>query len=228
MKKSSMLLWISMIAGLLLLNACAFTPPQGYDYATYMANMPRSILVLPPRNETTEVMAPYVYISTVTRILAERGYYVFPVAVVDALMKENGVPTPEEMAQIPLKKLQEVIHPDAVLYLTIAEWGAKYQLVDTSIIVHIRGKLVDTDTGVLLWEGEHTVRQNSNANANKGIVEMMVSAIAEKIVSSIVDPTRDLAYRANEELFYDKHKGLLIGWRHQDFAEDQQRLRQTQ
>ena len=122
MKRKHRWHWIFfLISGVLLMNGCAATGPKTYDYSAYRANMPRSILVLPPVNETTEVMAPYIYLSTITRILAEKGYYVYPVAVIDVLMKENGVPTPAEMAQIPLKKIKEVINPDAVLYLTIVE-----------------------------------------------------------------------------------------------------------
>ena len=50
------------------------------DYRAYIQHMPRSILVLPPLNESAEVLAPYSFLSTITRPLAERGYYVFPVA----------------------------------------------------------------------------------------------------------------------------------------------------
>jgi hypothetical protein len=215
---------ICFATGILSLLGCASTPPKSYDYSAFLAHRPRSILVLPPQNQTTEVMAPYIYLSTITYTLAEKGYYVFPVAVVDTLMKENGVPTPDEMAQIPLKKIQEVIDPDAVLYLTILEWGAKYQLIDTSTIVHIKGRLVDTDTGILLWEGERNVVQDSGSHNGGDIVGMMVTAIVEKITTSIADPTRDLAYQANAKLFNDEYKGLPKGQRHKDFSEDQKQL----
>jgi hypothetical protein len=37
--------------------------------------------------------------------LAEKGYYVLPVAVIDQFLKENGLPTPAEMNGIPLEKI---------------------------------------------------------------------------------------------------------------------------
>ena len=46
---------------------CAGIPP--HDYSAYLDHMPRSILVLPPVNESTAVMAPYIYLATVTRPL---------------------------------------------------------------------------------------------------------------------------------------------------------------
>ena len=56
---------------------------KSYDYTNFREHRPRSILVLPPVNESREADAAWSYQSTVTRPLAERGYYVFPVAVVD-------------------------------------------------------------------------------------------------------------------------------------------------
>lgn len=79
----------------LAVGGCASTP-QPHDYGGYRSHMPRSVLVLPPTNDSIEVGASYVYLSTITRPLAEAGYYVFPVAVVDNFMKQTGLPTPHQ------------------------------------------------------------------------------------------------------------------------------------
>lgn len=209
----------------LLIQGCATAPP--HDYSAYLSHMPRSILVLPPVNESTEVMAPYIYLSTITQPLAERGYYVFPVAVIDAMMKENGVPSPEDMAQVPLNKIREVINPDAVLYMTVVEWGTKYQVIDSVTVVHVRGHLVDTATGIVLWEEEHTLRKSSNSGQND-IIGMLVAAVINQIVTSISDPSRDVADTANDQLFFDQYDGLLLGPRHSQFEMDQREHRALQ
>jgi hypothetical protein len=90
----------AILASLLALAGCQTVKP--YDYTNFRAHPPRSILVLPPLNESTAVEGTYGYLTTVTRPVAERGYYVFPVAVVDQFMKENGLPTANEMQQAPL------------------------------------------------------------------------------------------------------------------------------
>ncbi len=209
-----------------LIEGCATTQTHR-DYADYLNNMPGSILVLPPVNETTEVMAPYIYLSTITRPLAERGYYVFPVAVIDTLMKENGVPSPEEMARIPLSKIQEIINPDAVLYMTIVEWGVKYQVLDSVTVVHLRGRLVDTDTGIVLWHGNQEIRQSSSSGQN-GLIGELVEAVVHQIINSLTDPTRDVACKVNFHLFYNEHKGLLLGPRHSRYELDQKEHRALQ
>jgi hypothetical protein len=172
-------------------------------------------------------MAPYIYLSTITRPLAERGYYVFPVAVIDALMKENGVPSPEEMAQVPLNKIQEVINPDVVLYMTVVEWGTKYQVLDSVTVVHVRGRLVNTDTGIVLWEGEHTVKKSSSSGQNN-IIGMLAAAVINQVVTSFSDPSRGVASTTNAQLFCSQHDGLLLGPRHSQFEMDQREHRALQ
>src|SRR5277367_63650 len=96
-------LTLGALIGLLALTGCVTSKP--YDYTNFNAHPPRSILVLPPLNEGTDIRGSYSYLSTVTRPLAEMGYYVFPVVEIDELMKENGLPTAGEMNQVPLKKI---------------------------------------------------------------------------------------------------------------------------
>lgn len=102
-----MLLVIGFTAG------CATRPP--YDYSTFRQLLPRSIPVLPPKKFRTDVDAPKTYLSTITRPLAECGYYVFPVAVIDAYMKKNGLPSSEEKHAVSLKKIREIIGANAIL-----------------------------------------------------------------------------------------------------------------
>lgn len=215
---------IGVLIGVLFTQACASAP---HDYAAYLHHMPRSILVLPPRNESTEVMAPYIYLSTVTRPLAEQGYYVFPVAVIDALMKENGLPMPEDMAQVPLAKIREIIDPDAVLYMTIKDWGTKYRLIDSVTTVHLAGQLVDTDTGTLLWEGEFKL-QRSSSEGQSDPIAMLIVAVISQIVSNYVDPTRGVARMNNTQLFLNPLDGLLVGARNPLHPDDQRKRREEQ
>src|ERR1700739_4544534 len=85
-------------ASLVLLAGCQTTQP--YDYTNFHAHPPRSILILPPLNQSNAVEGTYGYLSTVSSPVAELGYYVFPVQVVDQFLKENGMPTAGEMHQV--------------------------------------------------------------------------------------------------------------------------------
>jgi len=199
--------WAALV---LAVAGCAVKSP---DYSGYRAHLPRSILVLPPLNETTDVNAPYVYLSTITRPLAECGYYVFPVAAVDAFMKENGLPTAGEMHGVSLDKIREVFGADAVLYVTLESWGQKYRIISSDTEVKARASLVDVVTGTTLWSGT-AVGQQSSAAGQTDPLAMLISAVVTQVLASMTDPTHDLAATANNTMVLDQHHGLLLGPHH--------------
>ena len=82
-------------------------------------------------NESTDIRGTYGYLSTVTRPIAELGYYVYPVVVVDHFPKENGLPTPGEMVHAPLDEIRDTLGADAVLYVTLRQYGTRYQVIST-------------------------------------------------------------------------------------------------
>ncbi len=202
------------------MTGCATTPSKPYDYRPYLAQMPQSILVLPPVNESLDVMAPYIYLSTATRPLAEYGYYVYPVAVVDALMKENGVVSPEDMRRISLSKIKEIIGPDAVLYLTINDWGTKYKIIDSQTVVFISGQLVDTDTGIVIWSGSKKM-VSSSSQGHSSIESMLLAALINQFISNLLDPSVDVSRSASANLYYNQYYGLLPGSRHNNYQKSQ-------
>ncbi|MGA3284081.1 MAG: GNA1162 family protein [Verrucomicrobiota bacterium] len=194
----------------LLATAMAFTGcvTKPYDYTNFRAHPPRSILVPPPLNESTDTRGTYGYLSTVTRPLAEMGYYVYPVVVVDQFMKENGLPTAGEMHQIPLDKIRDIIGADAVFYITLKQYGSKYQVVTSTTIVTAEGKLVDVKTGTTLWEGTANVQQSSSSG---NIIADLVVAAVDQAVNSSTDQAHDLSRMANIQLLMTKDHGLLYG-----------------
>jgi hypothetical protein len=203
-------LWISALACIVAMTSgCATVTP--YDYTAFERSRPRSIVVIPPNNNSVEVNAPYIYLSTITRPLAEKGYYVFPVFMIDYFLKENGLPTPEEMNGIPLNKIGEHIGADAVLYITVEEWGQKYQVIQSVTKVRATLKLVDVKTGTLLWDST-AVAQQSSGDGGGGLAGMLVSAIITQVLSSTVsDPTPGLARQANYSAIHSQLRGLPDG-----------------
>ncbi len=204
--------------GLGVLVLCSSCATATQDYQSYRAHMPRSILVLPPLNESTDVNAPYSYLSTVTRPLGECGYYVFPVAVVDAFMKDNGLPTPGEMHTVSLRKISQVFGADAVMYVSIEQWGQKYQILSSTTVVKARVRLVDVGTGTLLWQGTVQAAEGSGGSGNL-LADLIVAAV-EQVANTIGDRTHGVARQANVAAFLHKNTGLLFGPRSPNYASD--------
>ena len=183
------------------------------DRSVYMANVPASILVLPPINESPDTRATNSFWSTVTPPLAEAGYYVFPVTVVDTMLKENGVTNGFDAQNIPLNKLKEIFGADAAMYLKVKQYGSKYQVIDSVVTVEVEAKLVDLNTGALLWEGRNKQRQGSNDN-NNSLTGMLVSALINQVSNQVSDTGYDVSRVVSSNLFFvnqKKNKGLLYG-----------------
>jgi hypothetical protein len=187
------------------LAGCASKP---YDYTNFRAHPPRSIVVLPPINDSTDIRGTYGYLSTVTRPLAELGYYVLPVAEVDEFMKENGLPTAGEMQQASLKKIGDILGADAVLYITLLQYGSKYEVITSVTTVSADAKLVDVKTGLTLWNGTVNVQQSSGSS---DIVADLVVAAVDQIINSSTDQAHKLSSQANMELLTMEDHGLLYG-----------------
>lgn len=208
---------LMLLGGSALLTGCASTP--GVDpYVLYREHMPRSILVLPPVNESVDVNAPYSWVTTASMPIAEQGYYVFPVAVIDAFMKENGLPTPEDMQTAPLDKLGEIFGADAVLYVTLEDFGQKFELVSSTTRVIARAEMVDVDTAQVIWKGRLNYAESSS-NSNNSLLGNILSAAITQIESSVNDRAHDAARTANLQLFGNAQNGLLMGPLHRRYAE---------
>jgi len=199
----------------LLLVGCANKP---YDYTNYRAHFPRSILVIPPLSESTDIKASYGFLSIATHPLSELGYYVYPVAVIDELLKENGLPTPGEMHQVPLEKVAEIIGADAVLFITVHDYGTKYQIINSATIVTASAKLVDVKTGLPLWEGKAAVQKNSGGSGN--LLADAITAAISQAINSGVDQAHVVSREAAYHLVRVGGRGMLYGPRHPEFGKE--------
>jgi hypothetical protein len=199
--------WLVMV----LLAGCAASGAK-QDYTNYRKSRPASILVLPPVNNSPDTRATYSVLSTVTRPLAEGGYYVFPVMLVDQTFRENGLMNPPEMHQAPLNRLQEIFGADAVLYITIEQYGASYKVVSSETAVTAKARLVDLKTGELLWTGRAMASSaETDTGNNNGLAGLLVKAVVKQVVSNVADQGHEVARLTSSRLLSPKSEGLLYG-----------------
>lgn len=203
----------TLIAAAVVAAGCAAVPKP--DYTRFFQNHPRSILVVPPMNNTTAVEAPDVFATTITAPVAERGYYIFPVYLVTDLLRDLGLTNEGLIHQLPANRFRELFGADAVLFVTIKDWTTKYVLLASSVSVTASYKLVDTKTGQVLWEGER-----------KAVVQSRGSNIIEVLVSALMTTTvdyRPLAREANKKMMDNPGTGLPAGPYHAEFQKDYDR-----
>ncbi len=204
---------------LALLGGCA--APKTIDYAAFKQSRPKSILVLPPINESPEVQASYSLVSQVTYPLAEAGYYVLPIALVDETFRQNGLTTANDIQAVASAKLQQIFGADAGLYITITEYGTQYMLISSDTAVTATAKLVDLKTGTTLWTGvARASSEEGNSNAG-GIVGMLITAAVKQVINSSTDAAHPIAGVASARLLSaGQRTGILYGPRSPKYGSD--------
>lgn len=211
---------LAMALAIGILGGCAATKP--YDYTAFRESRPRSILVLPPLNSTPDVRATYSMLSHMTSPLAEAGYYVFPVTLVDETFRENGLVQPTEMHAAPPAKLREIFGADAALYVNVTKYGASFQVLNSATVVSADAKLVDLKTGKTLWAKSATASSSEGQNqAGGGLAGLLITAIVKQVLASTLDQSHQIASTASGRLLaVGTPQGILYGPRAPNFGKD--------
>nr|WP_308429686.1 DUF799 domain-containing protein [Jeongeupia chitinilytica] len=185
---------IACLSLVLLAAGCATPQKAARDYTAFKQSKPRSILVLPPLNESPDVNASYGMLSQMTFPLAEAGYYVMPVALVDETFKQNGLGLPAEIHGVAPAKLREIFGADAALYVTVTKYGTSYVVLDSVTVVAANAKLVDLKTGDVLWTGAASASSSENGNnASNGLLGMLITAAIKQIANNVTDAAYPIA-----------------------------------
>jgi hypothetical protein len=206
------------IAVSVFISACQTTPTQPYDYSAFQKSDPKSILVVLPSNQSVNIKAPFGVLAQTTKPLAESGYYVFPVALVNETFKSNGLTIGNEIQNVSLKKLGDIYNPDAVLYLDVIEYGTKYQVIESVTLVSTKARLVDVRTGIELWSGSASARVGSNDGNNNGLFGALIGAVVNQISSNVRDHSYSVAGVVNQQLLSaGRDKSILPGPYHPNY-----------
>jgi hypothetical protein len=206
----------------LWLSGCVTQPKP--DYSNFFDHQPRSILVVPPANKTTAVDAPAVFLTTVSAAFAERGYYVFPVFLVQDILNDLGATDEGSIAAIPPEKFKEVFGTDSILYVTITDWTTTYVVLSSNITVGAEYRLVEAGTGAVLWTGTQRVIQSSGGGGGGGLAGLIVAAVQAAVTATTVQ-YRPIAIQANNMAASRSGYGLPAGPYHPEFQKDREQFK---
>lgn len=215
-----------MLPGIVLaasfLGGCA-TRPAPYDYTAYTKAKPVTLLVMPPVNEAPDVKASSGVWAHSTLPLAEAGYYVLPVTIVDEILRQNGVQTANDAAELPIVKLREVFAADAAVYIKVKRYGTSFKVIDSETRVEVEGQIVDLRTGTLLWKGSAAASSAEQAQQNQGgLVGLLVMAVVKQIVNTTSDASFRYASIADQRLLSPRYNGILPGPRSPQYGKEPQ------
>ncbi|SMB83495.1 hypothetical protein SAMN05660772_00602 [Pasteurella testudinis DSM 23072] len=204
-------LWILMLVLIgAVLSGCS-TNSEPYDYSNFLNSKPRSILVLMPTNESTEVKAASAVLANTVKPLAEAGYYVFPVALANDTFRHNGVYEGHDIQQVSAKKLQEIFGADTALYLNVTQYGSTYMVIDSVTQVSVEGKLVDLRNGAVLWSGKAVASSSEQGNSNAGNpIATLITAAVKQIINTVADEGFNISVLASQRLLNSGYNGGLL------------------
>lgn len=212
---------LAVACALALLGGCAVQQPKS-DYSAFRESRPASILVLPPLNLSPDVKATYSVLSHSTVPLAESGYYVIPVALMDEAFRQNGLTTPENIHEIDPKKLRDIFGADAAMYITVTNYGTSYAIISSETRVTANAKLVDLRDGRTLWSGSATASSNEgNNNSSGGLVGLLIQAVITQIADTLTERGHVIAGTTSQRLLAaGRPNGILYGPRSPFYLKD--------
>ncbi|MCV9992675.1 DUF799 domain-containing protein, partial [Burkholderia pseudomallei] len=160
--------------------------------------------------------------SQMTLPIAESGYYVVPVAVMDETFKQNGLTNAADIQNTSPAKLREIFGADAALYTKVTQYGTVYRILASATVVSASTKLVDLRTGDVLWQGAASASsEEGNNSGGGGLIGMLVVAAVKQIANSLMDQSHDIAARTSGRLLAaGPPHGLLYGPRSTKYGTD--------
>jgi hypothetical protein len=210
---------MSLAAIALALAGCTAAPPQRADYSQLRTEAPHSILVVPAINSSVAVNAPDYFLATISVPLAERGYYVFPVNMVRSVLAEDGLSDANMVHAGDPRRLGELFGADAVLYVSIDHWDAKYVVLSTTVTVELTYSLKSTHTGLELWKSHQTFTYSPQASSTGGLAGLIADAVAAAVTKAAPN-YMPLAVQANNQAINTKGTGLPAGPYRAEFGKD--------
>lgn len=193
-----------------LMAGCVTTIPK--DYTKFRESDPKSILIVPVVNRSVDVDAPDYFLSTISRPVAERGYYAFPVNLVKRVLEDDGLSDADLVHSSDPTRLAELFGADAILYISIERWDARYVVVNTTVTVEFKYILKCGKTGDTIWESSEMMVYSSSQGSSSGnpIADLIVMSVQAAIAKASPNYI-PLAQQANQIGVTKPHRGIPAG-----------------
>ncbi|SAK89720.1 lipoprotein [Caballeronia arationis] len=190
--------------------ACAPVPVHA-DYSAFRHSDPHSILVVPVVNRSVDVDAPDYFLSTISKPLAERGYYVFPVNLTKRVMEDDGLGDADLVHANDPTVLGKMFGADSIMYITINRWDAQYAVLATSVTVDLSYALKSGTTGETLWTHKQTMVYSPQASTAGNPLAALIAAAITAAIAKAKPNYVPLAQQANAISVYKAGQGLPAG-----------------
>ena len=173
------------------------------QYAKMYEEKPVTLLVMPPINNSANVEAKDLLYTSISRPLAEAGYYVIsPLLAMDVLKAESAYDA-EMFFDAPLTAFQKYFGADAVVFSVIDAWAKKGLGIQTKI----RYVIKSAHTNEILFDRSCDLYLDLSLNSNSksalgALIDLAASAINTAATDHII-----AARKANYYILRDIPRG---------------------
>jgi len=215
---------LAALAG--LLSGCVMPPVESdYDYSAFRSADPRSILIVPVVNNSVDVDASNYFLSAISKPVAERGYYVFPVHMVKRVMEEDGLADADMVHSADPTRLAALFGADSVLYVSVERWDAQYAVLTTTVTVEFNYVLKDGHTGETLWETDQKIVYQPQSGGSGNLIADLIISTVQAAAAKAKPNYMPLARQANGAAVVETHHGLPAGpYRTKEYQLDTERF----
>jgi len=193
-----------------LVSACA-PMHQKADYTAFRAQDPRSVLVVPVINRSVDVDAPDYFLSTISKPIAERGYYVFPVHLIKRLMEDEGLADADMVHSNDPTVLGQMFGADSIMYVSIDRWDSQYALLTTTTTVELSYALKSGTHGDTIWTRQEKLVYSPQQSSGGHPIAMLIAAAITAAIEKAKPNYIPLAQQGNLQAVSLKGTGLPAG-----------------
>jgi hypothetical protein len=141
-------------------------------------------------------------LSTVSFPIAEHGFYVFPVNLVKRMLEDDGLSDSSMVHAASATKLAALFGADAVLYITIERWDAKYSVISTTVTVGASYEIRDAKTNTVIWKNKAEVVYKPDSGGGGNPIASLISAVVSAAIAKAAPDYMPLARQANNNALH--------------------------
>jgi len=146
---------------------------------------PQTIVVVPAINESTAADAPDYLNVTVSKPLANQGFYIVPVSIAADIFRDEGVVDGAQLKGLPPALFLETFGADAVLFITINKWDKNFYIIGSNVTVELEYLLLSTRTEEVLWAYKGAIVVSpQKSNSGNPIADLVANAISSAITTA--------------------------------------------
>ncbi|MFQ3198927.1 MAG: hypothetical protein ACI8R9_001586 [Paraglaciecola sp.] len=184
---------------------------KGEAYPKMYQEGTNAIVVVPAVNRSTAADAPQLYSTTIAQPLAEAGYYVLPIPMVEMMLAYEGVSEGEQLRNVDVTKFKTMFGADSVLFVTINQWDTNYYITGGNVTVGADFELISTTSKQILWTYRNVVVINTSGNSGNLLADIITTAITTAMVDYV-----PVAHQVNQSVIAT----LPVGKYHSRFGTD--------